>query len=364
MTQRRLFTALIALAITLTLAAPAWADGPSAVAWLKTQQNADGGFGSPSTIGATADAVLAVAAGGENALAWGAPGATALDFIKTHIDAVTKAGEFAKVVLALTANGQNPRSALGDDLIARLESMLGADGRIGGDGDFVNEHCMAVLALSSANRAIPARAVNYLLAIQLAGGAWAWNADTTPGSGDNNTTALAVVALIAAGVPADHAQIQKAIAHFKGQQNQDGGFPYIKPSPWGDDSDSNSTAVVSWALLAAGEDPAGVDWKIFAQDGASAYDRLRAFQNDSGAFRWQDAAPGDNFMSTVQALIALEMKTLPLARIDVGAPATIPANAAPETLPQTGGAPWPAALLLIAAGATLIAAGRKLRRCA
>ena len=31
--------------------------------------------------------------------------------------------------------------------------------------------------------------------------------------------------------PQDHAQIQKALTHLAAQQNEDGGFPYINPSP-------------------------------------------------------------------------------------------------------------------------------------
>ena len=196
-----------------------------------------------------------------------------------------------------------------------------------------------MIALSSARRAVPAAAIDYLLARQIADGTWSWNGGTAAGSGDNNTAAMAVIALMAAGVPADHPQVQKTLQHFTAQQNADGGFPYIKPSPYGTDSDSNSTAVVMWAIKAAGQDPAGVDWKFQGQDGRSALDRMRAFQNASGAFRWQDAVPADNLASTVQALVALGLKTLPFATMDVGAPATS-APAQPQILPETGADLW------------------------
>jgi hypothetical protein len=214
---------------------------------------------------------------------------------------------------------------------------------------------------------VPAEAVNYLLGAQIADGSWSWNGDATPGTGDNNTAAIAVVALRAAGVPANHAQVQKTVALFHDQQNDDGGFPYVKPSPWGTDSDSNSTAVVCWALWAAGEDPAGVEWKRFGQDGTSAYDKLVAFQNASGAFRWQDAMPDDNWMSTVQAMIALEMKTLPFARMDAGEAAAQvstgdTAAPPPETLPQTGAPLWLIPAVLLGGGAMLTGVGLKLRR--
>ena len=307
-------------ALTLGLAIPALADGPAAVEWLKGQQNADGGFGAPaSSVGATADVLLAAAATGENGLGWAqAGGATARSFLEANAGALSKAGETSKVILALAALGVSPRDLGGVDLVAKLESMVGEEGRIGAEGEFVNEHAYAVTALSSVQRPIPAGAVSYLLDRQIADGSWSWNGGTDEGTGDNNTAAMAVVALIAAGVPADHVQIEKTLAFFQAQQNEDGGFPYVTPSPWGTDSDANSTAVVMWALKAAGQDPAGVDWKVQGRDGFSPLDKLRALQNENGAFRWQDAMPDDNFASTVQAVVALEMKTLPLATMNAG----------------------------------------------
>ena len=366
---------LIVTAFALALALPALADGASAVAWLKAQQNADGGFGAPaSSAGATADVLLAAAATGENGLNWAqGGGATARAFLEANAGALAKAGETSKVILALVASGLNPRDLGGVDLVALLESLAGEEGRIGGEGEFVNEHAYAMIALRSVGRPLPAGAVEYLLERQIADGSWSWNGDTTAGSGDNNTAAMALVALSAAGVPADHAQVQKTLAFFREQQNEDGGFPYVKPSPWGTDSDANSTAVVMWALKAVGEDPAGVDWKVQGRDGFSPLDRLRALQNANGAFRWQDAIPDDNFAATVQAVVALELKTLPLATMNVGeAPAPAPAagepTAAPpvagepDVLPETGANLWLQAFALLAGGAALAGAGLLLRR--
>jgi prenyltransferase beta subunit len=354
-------SAALALVWSLGWASLVLADAPGAVAWLQSQQNADGGFGSPeSSVGATADVLLAVASAGDNAIGWAREGKTALAYLEANAGSIAKAGDGAKAILGLVASGKNPRDVGGVDLVAWLEGMIGADGKIGGDSDFINEHCFAMLALRSTQRTVPAEAIDYLLSRQLEDGTWSWNGDTTPGSGDNNTAAIAVVALIAAGVPADNPQIQKTLAHFKSQQNEDGGFPYVNPSPYGTDSDSNSTAVVMWALKAAGEDPAGADWKYQGQDGHSALDRLRAFQNESGAFRWQDAVPADNLASTVQALIALEMKTIPFATMDVGTPAATAAET-PEALPVTGGSLWIPVLVLLGGGAALVATGLRLR---
>ena len=360
--SRWLLTAAVVLVLALGSAPLTLADGSGAVAWLKAQQNADGGFGIPSSsLGATADVLLAVASTGESAIGWTRDGKTPLAFLEANVELAVKAGDTSKLILALIASGWNPRDLGGIDLIAKLEGMIGQDGKIGTEADFINEHCYAMIALSSAGRAMPAAAVDYLLARQIADGTWSWNGGTTAGSGDNNTAAMAVIALMAADVPADHPQVQKTLQHFKAQQNADGGFPYVKPSPYGTDSDSNSTAVVMWAVKAAGQDPAGVDWKYQGQDGHSALDRMRAFQNASGAFRWQDAIPADNLASTVQALVALELKTLPFATMDVGTPATS-APAQPQTLPETGADLWLPTLALLGAGIALVGVGVSLRR--
>ncbi len=360
--QRWLLTAAVVLVLALGSASLTLADGPSAVAWLKAQQNADGGFGTPSSsLGATADVLLAVASTGESATGWTKDGKTPLAYLEANVKSAAKAGDTSKLILALIAVGKNPRNLGGIDLVARLEGMASQDGKIGTEADFINEHCYAMIALSSARRAMPAAAVDYLLARQIADGTWSWNGGTAAGSGDNNTAAMAIVALMAAGVPVDHPQVQKALQHLKAQQNADGGFPYIKPSPYGTDSDSNSIAVVMWAIKAAGQDPAGVDWKYQGQDSHSALDRMRAFQNASGAFRWQDAVPADNLASTVQALVALGLKTLPFATMDVGTPST-PAPAQPQTLPETGADLWLLVMALLSTGIALVGVGLILRR--
>lgn len=354
----------LALALALILALPALADSADAVAWLRAQQNPDGGLGGPpSTISATADAVLAAAATGEDAFAWNRDGATPYTLMEANVAAMAAVGDVSKAILALVAGGRNPRDLGGVDLVARLEGTLGENGLYGSSG-MVNDQAYALIALAGARRPIPAAAVDALLAQQIADGTWAWNGDTSPGMGDNNTAAIAVVALRAAGVPADHPQIQKTLAHFQGQQNPDGGFPYIKPSPFGTDSDANSTAVVMWAIRAAGQDPAGNAWKYEGQDGLSPLDRLRAFQNPSGAFRWQDAVPDDNLLATLQAPIALELKTLPLATMDVGEAAeeAAPAPAPAVVLPESGADLWPLVPALLGGGAALAAAGIFLRK--
>jgi hypothetical protein len=218
--------------------------------------------------------------------------------------------------------------------------------------DSLFSQCLSILALKSVNRPIPAVAVDVLKGSQSEAGIWAWNYSTAEGEGDNNSTAMAVMALIAAGEPVAGEVGQKAVAHFQGQQNDDGGFPYINPSPYGTDSDANSTAVVLQALIAAGQEPA--TW--VRGEANTPITALAAFQNDDGSFAWQLAFPDPNFLATVQAVPALVGKAYPIATTTAGE-----AAAAPETLPETGaqrlGAGW-----LVLAGLTLAGSGVILRR--
>jgi LPXTG-motif cell wall-anchored protein len=71
---------------------------------------------------------------------------------------------------------------------------------------------------------------------------------------------------------------------------------------------------------------------------------------------------GDNFASTIQAVIALELKTLPFATMDAGAATEEMAEEQPVTLPETGGATSALTLVLLVGGAALSSIGLALRR--
>src|SRR4030067_383430 len=96
----------IALAISPTDAAL------KALAWLKTQQNDDGGFGAGfapgSAVGPAADAIIAIASAGQDASAWTKHGASPIDYLRAQVSAgkARLPGEIAKTILALIASGQ------------------------------------------------------------------------------------------------------------------------------------------------------------------------------------------------------------------------------------------------------------------
>jgi hypothetical protein len=349
-------TLVLAALLTGVLPVLAAADTTAALDYLKSQQNADGGFGSgfspDSTVGSTSDVLLAIVAAGGDPASFDRDGNTPLTYLGTNAASVTTSGDLAKLILATIAAGENPRQVGGVDSVAKLENTIGADGKIGTEADTFVSHTLAILALKSAQRPIPAAAVDYTRNAQQEDGSWAWDGSAGT-AGDTNSTAFAVQALVAAeGAGSD--AVTQALDYYAGIQNDDGGWPYQNPSEYGTATDANSTAVTIQAIIAAGQDPAGADWTTEA--GNTPVAALEALQNESGAFAWQAAMPDDNLLATIQALPALAGKAFPFASMDVG-----PA-AAPATVPETGGAVLNLALPLLLGGLALAGTGYALGR--
>lgn len=350
---------VVALSILAFGVSPVWAAANTQASfdYLKTQQNADGGFGSgfapESAVGSTADAVQAILAAGGDLAQFDQAGKTPLTYLAANAASAATAGDLSKLILALAAAGQNPRTFGGVDSVTKLEGLAAADGTIGGAKDTFVSTIMAVLALCSVQRPIPTASTDLITKAQQENGGWAWDGTAATAS-DTNTTAFAVQALIAAGAPTGDT-VGKALAYYKGIQNDDGGWPYQNPSDFGTTTDANSTAVTIQALLAAGQDPAGADW---IKAGKTPLSALEALQNASGAFAWKSDTPADNLLATVQALPALAGKAFPLATRGVGEAS----SPAPTTIPVTGGVLLDPALAVVLGGLALAAGGLFLRR--
>ena len=360
--SRRILTLFFTLSVLLTLTVTAQADDPitAGLAWLKTQQQADGGFtngfSAGSDLGTTCDVILAIAAGEQDASTWVSDdGNSPLDYLYAQVeaDAVSTLGLRSKTVLALLATGQAPAAFAGSDLVAELEAAY--DAATGIYGETVFDHALAMLALSNAGQFVPDEAAQYLLDNQCTDGAWALFGGTEPETGDTNTTALAVQALLATG---HQDELDEAFAYLHSVQNDDGGFPYQNPSEYGTDTDANSTAVVLQALLAAGESLD--DW---SPEGAGPLDALNALHDpDSGAFLWQAAVPGLNVLATAQAIPAIAGYTFSeLPSVEATQPPEPVMPADESLLPESGGvALLPAGL--VALGLVALGAGFALRR--
>jgi len=371
---------LVVLSLVLASAMPALADASTAVQWLKSLQRQDGGFGAQSSsLSETAEVIFALAAARQDVAGLTANGNSPLDYLAANLAAATSTGEKAKVSMAVSAAGADASNFGGTNLVADIEQSQTAEGMYGGGADTLTGHVYAMLALASAGRPIPRSAVDWLKGKQADSGAWAWSGSGALEDVDSNTTALALEALIAAGVANTDAAVQSGLQYLRGIQNADGGFPYQNPSPWGTDTDANSTAVVIQALIATGQDMAA--WQT--ADGKVPLDALASLQRNDGAFAWQASVPDANLFATAQAVPALlgvaypiaisavseeaapaaaETVVAPASTAEVQAEVATPEAAATpaQVLPETGGAS--PTLPLVLAGLALIAGGVTLQR--
>jgi hypothetical protein len=319
--------ALLLLVLSFCLAGVVQAGAPEALDWLHGQQNTDGGFGQPSAVGSTIDALLAITAAGDEMVHWQANGNTPIDFLRSNVNAVEGAGVTAKLILALVPAGLDPSNFGGVNFVKALEDSYDSPtGRFDGENGTVPTQALAIMALESIGQPVEKKAINWLADTQTEDGSWAWNGDPAT-QGDTNTTALAIQALAAVNARPD--VIDRALAYLKSVQNEDAGWPYQKPSDYGTDTDANSTANVLQALYAIHADLS--DWTV---GGKSPLDTLLSLQKENGAFQWQAAVSDDNFLATVQAVPAVAGKSFPMATM-------LSTAEAPAILPTTGGSPGP-----------------------
>jgi hypothetical protein len=306
--SRKIIAVSLALACLLSGAFFAQAATPQATAadhaldYVRTLQNADGGFpafGSDSTAGATIDAVLAFATDGVDIDDVQKAGNSPIDYLEAQAAAYSgTAGGAAKLVLGLVAAGEDPRDFAGEDWVAKMRSYY--DAATHRYGEQTVDQAIYMLAREALGLSPQDGTAAYLESKQLTDGCW----EFADGFGcDTNSTAMAVQALVVAGVDSNGASIQAALDYLKSAQNADGGFPYLVPS----DSDANSTAFVLQALVAAGEDiDAGGPWEKTGSH--TPMQALLSYQNSAtGAFTYGGQ---DNFYATYQAVPALLLQPL------------------------------------------------------
>jgi iron complex transport system substrate-binding protein len=333
-----------------------------ALQWLiREQQNEDGGYGvdfasgeRASNVGATLDAILALAAAGHNpAEPYPGMARTPLDYLSDQATAVAAfaaqgGGPAGKVLLALTSARQEPRDFQGHNLALALTEQLQADGNYNVDGPY--NQALALLGLAAVNEPAEETAVAWLTGQQAADGSW----DDGYGTAQNvDTTALAMMALVAHQVAPTDAGLTRGREFLANAQRDDGGWEY---GP-GYGSNPNSTALAIQALIALHEDvysPEGA----WSRQGHSPLLRLLDWQNpDSGAFQADfGQGPFDDFFATVQALPAVAGLPFPLPSefgvITVAPPAeSLPTEVATTTPPNLWYAVGAILLLLALAGA-------------
>jgi prenyltransferase beta subunit len=265
-----------------------------AIDYLLSVQNEDGGFSngmSPeSDISTTADVIIASVAAGEDPNAF-FTGDMFNPFtflgIQAEDDTMDGAGQYAKVLIAVIAAGKDPTAFGGHNLIDDLLAMQNEGGSFG-SGSF--DHCLAILALQNAGAELPGGTVDVLVSDQNEDGGWGFMADQ---ASDTNTTALCLQALASTD---QTDAVQAGLEYLRAIQNEDGGWPYQNPSDYGTTSDANSTALVTQALIAAGEDLA--TWN-------NPQEWLQTLQLDNGGFVYQEGMTDASLLATVAVVPAL-----------------------------------------------------------
>jgi hypothetical protein len=281
--------------------------------YVRAQQNSDGGYGNPSTAGATVEAHLTIGANGLAATEWTKDGQSLLDFWnvsnspnKAAVFANSNAGRAGKLAVAVAGAQGDPQNFtsqnlnLGITLTTYYSPTTGAF-----DASNTLNHMWAMLgwqATYTDSKPVPYTATKFLLSRGNGNGTWSWAPGQLP---DSNVTALAVQALIAGGECITSAHVSKSINYFQSIQNDDGGFP----NDAGQQSDTNSTAWVIQALMAVGENPASDTWTV---NGNTPFDFLLSMRLPDGALAWQSPSAGTNLLATQQAVLGLLGRPLPL----------------------------------------------------
>jgi energy-coupling factor transport system substrate-specific component len=302
----------VTLAATLLLTGAAGPATPAARAatpadYLVGAQNDDGGFGStpgrPSAGLYTGWAALGLAAQRGNRAALN----RAVAYVRAHADGLarngsaTGIGNLERTILVLAAAGRSPRAFAGQDLVAALTSRVGPGGAVLGQ---INLTAFAILALRAAGTPADApllrRAGAWLAREQNDDGGFSFLA--RPLASDVDDTAAALEALASLG---GHTTVLRSGAAFlRDAQNADGG---MGQQPGGS-SNAMSTAWAIQGLVAA-----GVPLSEVRHDGSRtplAY--VRSLVTPSGAVRYSRTSAQTPVWVTSYALMGLARRPLPL----------------------------------------------------
>jgi len=235
--------------------------------YLRSQQQPDGGWGSPQL---TAWSVLGLRAAGADT-------GGALDYLVAHEGQLSKPTELSLVACAEAVLGHDPNA-----LLQRLPSKPTA----------VNDAVWEIFALRQSNRSAPAALVAFVKGMQARNGGFPWARGVPP---DSNVTAWAVQALRATGVKG--APVSRALTYLRTLQAPSGGFRLVA----GRAPDAQSTALVIQAFVAAGAKPP-----------PRALTYLASLRRSDGSYRYSRAYATTPVWVTAQVLPGLVKKPLPL----------------------------------------------------
>jgi hypothetical protein len=305
------------------------ASAASGTTYLKSRQLPGGSFEVAGFPGfETPDAILAIAENAQTTAAWNAKrardavyaqvtgfGNSVLHAADDFADSGINAGQAAKLVvlvtrpLGLSATSFNPDK----DTPANLRAIIDAGHQPNGSYGAFNATLYAAIA-KRALGGVPADTLAYIKAAQQANGGWDFGGDPTGKSAvaDVDTTALAIQALVSAGVGRSDARLRAGLAFLARRQRAVGAWQSFGAN------DPNSTAVAMFAITAAGYDPTSSCWRDKAVPNfagrpyKSPAAWLRSDQLPSGRFKSPNDQFGINTAPTSQAIQALRRGWLPV----------------------------------------------------
>jgi hypothetical protein len=332
--MRHLFlVASATLALTATAgSAPVLAacdPGTRAVQYLHSAQMADGSI--DGNINETADYVLGAAADGiDPATLTGPSGKSAFDYFIADLGGAQKsladANVLGKLIQAVVAGHRDPHNFAGLNLVDRLRngSTPGGspqpyynagtgvflDALSGGNNQtFAQANAILGLVVGGLSFTVPVKAIAELESLQSTSGPTkgGWSSF---GTFDTNDTSMALMALAAAG----HTPLTDATIYFNAftylltqQDPASGGFTFS--TDFGTASDPDSDSFVIQALVASGQDPAGVTWTN--GKGNAPADILTFQDAATGGFIFSTGGKVQAF-ATTQTLLGLRRATLPV----------------------------------------------------
>lgn len=305
-----------------------------ALAYMKSRQNDDGGwpaFSSASSPGETLDNLLAFVAAGYNPNnITSATGQSPLNYLATAATDYTRdasdrifPAQTGKLIVGVVASGDDPASfgsPTSHDLVTDLTSTLQATGAYSTTASrgfatgaaSPSTQAFAILGLVAAGETIPPVATNYLISLQDDQGSW----------GSVDETGIALQALIAAGIPANNADLAEGVTYLRNSQSATGGWEAFGAFS------TNSTAYAIQGLLAAQVDLTSEPW---LKHGRSPLGILGSYQKPDGPFvaNWSYAditefynPTADNLFATQQAVPALLGAFYPYTETPVASLAT------------------------------------------
>jgi hypothetical protein len=277
----------LAVALAATPAAAHASAASTGAAWLSAAVK-------PGADGMAADAVVALRAANRLPAAEAARRARALRGGAARY--ATTAGATGKTILALAAARSGSARCAGSlDLLRRLNSY----GRAGRYGATIFDQTLGMLAVHALRAGPSARAVGVLLDARGAGG-WNFNVSARGGRADDVTsTAMAILAARAAGVPPSNGQLRAGLNWMRTQRTAAGGYALGRR----DRNEANSTALAIEASRAMGRSDRG------------ATRALRTLQRSGGAFQFTRDDAGSRVLATNDAVVALSGHRLPVVSL-------------------------------------------------